>query len=86
MHELFLKGRRFHEAGSDAYGNVLLLQVSRITSHICISLTVTGRDLQPVPVRPSVETENFYSHSEPQEYLEPSNHAPWIAQELRLST
>jgi len=34
MHELILKGRRFHEAGSDAYGNVLLLQVSRITSHL----------------------------------------------------
>lgn len=30
MHELFLKARRFHEAGSDAYGNVLLLQVSRV--------------------------------------------------------
>ena len=27
MHELFLKGRRYYEAGSDAYGSVLLLQV-----------------------------------------------------------
>ena len=28
MHELFLKARRYHEAGSDVYGSVLLLQVS----------------------------------------------------------
>jgi chromatin structure-remodeling complex subunit RSC1/2 len=40
MHETFLKARRFHEAGSDAYGTVLLLQVSRITSCIRISLTM----------------------------------------------
>jgi len=29
MHELFLKARRYHEAGSDAYGSILLLQVTR---------------------------------------------------------
>ena len=29
MHELFLKARRYYEGGSDAYGSVLLLQVSR---------------------------------------------------------
>ena len=46
MHELFLKARRFHEAGSDAYGNVLLLQVNRITSYIRISPTTTKRFYQ----------------------------------------
>jgi len=46
MHELFLKARRFHEAGSDAYGNVLLLQVSHITSCIRISPTVPKRFYQ----------------------------------------
>jgi len=40
MHELFLKARRFHDAGSGAYGDVLLLQVSYITLDIRISLTI----------------------------------------------
>jgi len=35
MHELFLKARRYHEAGSDAYGSVLVLQVTR-TSHTLV--------------------------------------------------
>ena len=46
MHELFLKARRFHPAGSDAYGNVLLLQVSHIISYIHISPTVPKRFYQ----------------------------------------
>ena len=46
MHELFLKARRFHEAGSDAYGSVLLLQVSRVMPHMPTSLTVPKRFYQ----------------------------------------
>lgn len=46
MHELFLKGRRFYEAGSDAYGNILLLQVSSIATGFRVSLTVPKRFYQ----------------------------------------
>ena len=46
MHEFFLKGRRFYEAGSDAYGNVLLLQVSDITIYFCLLPTVPKRFYQ----------------------------------------
>ena len=46
MHELFLKGRRFYEAGSDAYGGILLLQVSSITVCTRLSLTVPKRFYQ----------------------------------------
>lgn len=46
MHELFLKGRRFYEAGSDAYGNVLLLQVCTIVTCILILLTTPKRFYQ----------------------------------------
>lgn len=46
MHELFLKGRRFYEAGSDTYGNVLLLQVSSTTARLYVSLTVPKRFYQ----------------------------------------
>jgi len=40
MHELFLKAHMFHDAGNDAYDNVLLLRVGYITSYIRISLTI----------------------------------------------
>ena len=53
MHELFLKARRFHEAGSDAYGNVLLLQVSHTTSYIRISPTFQSDFIKPSSNPPS---------------------------------
>ena len=43
MHEFFLKGRKFYEAGSDAYGNVLFLQVGTYSR---VSLTIPKRFYQ----------------------------------------
>ena len=49
MHEFFLKGRRFYEAGSDAYGNVLLLQVGRWHRYIFPRLADHAKAILPSP-------------------------------------
>ena len=43
---MFLKARRFYQAGSGPYGNVLLLQVSHFTRYARTSLTVPKRFYQ----------------------------------------
>ena len=47
VHESVLRARGFHEAGGDAYGSTLLLQVSRVAPYIRVSQIVQSDFIEP---------------------------------------